>query len=94
MERRTNTLLDTEDKYLQRGIINDINGGLSFVPKYYAGNGVVVDIWQVEDMKELLTGEYFSTIKIKDKQEHQKLIELLQKLDWEDNPVVVLAKLK
>ena len=93
IEQETNILLDT-DQYLQRGIINDINGGLSFFPKYYAGNGVVVDIWQAEDMKEILTEEYFSSIEIKDKEAHQKLREVLKNLDLEDNPVIVLAKLK
>ena len=89
----TNILLDT-DQHLQKGLINDINGGLSFFPKYYAGNGVVVDIWQAEDIKEILTEEYFASIEIKDQEAHQKLRELLENLDWEDNPVVVLAKLK
>jgi len=89
----TNILLDT-DAHGQKGIINDINGGFPFFPRYYAGDGVVVDIWQASDMKEILTEAYFSTIKIKDQQAHQKLRELLKTLDEEDNPVVVIAKLK
>jgi len=92
--KNTNMLLDTDPVHLQRGLINDINGGLSFFPKYYIGNGEVVDIWSAEDMKELLTEEYFASIKIKDPQAHQKLRELLKTLDEEDNPVVVIAKLK
>jgi hypothetical protein len=89
----TNILLDT-DSHLQKGIINDINGGLPFFPKYYAGNGIVVDVWQAEDMKEILTEEYFAARNIKDRQAHQKLRELLAKLKEEDNGAVVLAKLK
>ena len=89
----TNILLDT-DRHFQKGLINDMNGGLSFFPKYYAGDGVVADIWQAADMKEILTEAYFSTIEIKDQQAHQKLRDVLKKLDEEDNPVVVLARLK
>jgi len=91
--QNTNILLDT-DKHLQKGIINDINGGLSFFPRYYAGNNVVVDVWQAEDMKEILTEEYFATQVIKDKLAYQKLREVLKKLKEDDNPVVVIAKLK
>jgi hypothetical protein len=94
ISKQTNILLDTEPFYLQKGIINDLNGGLSFIPKYYAGNGEVIDIWSPADMKEMLTDEYFASLKIKDPQAHQKLKELLKALKDDDNPVVVVAKLK
>ena len=93
IEQKVNVLLDT-DQHFQRGIINDIDGGLPFFPRYYAGNGLLVDFWQAEDMKEMLTDEYFATQTIKDPQAHQRLKEILENLDWEDNPVVVIAKLK
>ena len=93
IEQHTNTLLDT-DQYFQKGIINDMDGGLPFFPRYYAGNGEVVDIWQAADMKEMLTEEYFAEQPIKDKHAHQKLKELLKNLKDDDNPVVVVAKLK
>ena len=92
-EQNVNLLLDT-DQHHQRGIINDIDGGLPIFPRYYAGDGVVVDIWEAEEMKEMLTEEYFSKQTIKDRQAHQKLKEVLKNLDEEDNPVVVIAKLK
>jgi hypothetical protein len=71
-----------------------LNGGLSFIPKYYAGNNEVIDIWSPADMKEMLTDKYFASLKIKDPQAHQKLKELLKTLKDDDNPVVVVAKLK
>ena len=91
--KNTNILLDT-DHNQQKGIINDINGGLSIIPRYYVGNGEVVDIWRAEDMKEMLTDEYFAKQTIKDKQAHQKLKELLKNLKEDDNPVIVIAKMK
>jgi hypothetical protein len=45
-------------------------------------------------MKEDLTEEYFADREIKDPQAHQKLRELLKTLKDDDNPVVVVAKLK
>jgi len=88
-----NILLDT-DEHLQKGFINDLNGGLPFIPRYYAGNNIVADIWNVTDMQEILTDEYFTTQTIKDTQAHKKLKELLKNLKEDDNPVVVVAKLK
>ena len=77
IEKRTNILLDT-DEYFQKGMINDINGGLPFVPIYYAENGEVVGVWNPDDMKEMLTEDYFAKQKIKDQEAHQKLRELLK----------------
>jgi len=91
--KNTNIILDT-DRLGQKGIINDINGGLSIVPRYYAGNDEIIDIWKAEDMKEMLTEEYFASQTIKDKEAHQKLKALLKNLREDDNPVVVIAKLK
>lgn len=93
IERNTNMLLDT-DQYLQKGMINDMDGGLPFIPDCYAGDGIMVDYWKAEDMKEMLIEEYFATQNIKDRQAHQKLIELLKNLKDEDNGVIVIAKLK
>jgi len=76
------------------GIINDINGGLPFIPRYYAGNGVVVDVWNAENMKEMLTDEYFASQTIKNQESYQNLKSLLKNLKDDDNPVVVVAKLK
>ena len=93
IERNENILLDT-DNHFQKGIINDMNGGLPFIPRYYAGNNVVVDIWNVMDVLEILTDEYFSTQTIKDQQAYKKLRDLIRNLKEDDNPIVVLAKLK
>ena len=90
--QNVNILLDTHQQ--QRGFINDIDGGLSFFPIHYAGNGKLVDIWQAEDMLELLTEEYFATKTITDPEAHQRLREVLRNLVWDDNPVIVVARLR
>ncbi|MDL2265157.1 RNA-binding domain-containing protein, partial [Parabacteroides sp. OttesenSCG-928-G21] len=91
---QTTQLLDTDPVTQIIGLINDLDGGLSFWPQYYTSENELVDIWRVEDMKEHLTDEYFAGHEIKDPAAHQKLKELVQKLDIEDNPVIVTAKLK
>ena len=86
-------LLDT-DQHLRQGIVNDINGGLSFIPQFYAGNGEIVGFWNPEDMLEILTEEYFATKTIKDPEAHQRLRAVLRNLQFDDNPVIVIARLK
>ena len=93
IEQNTNILLDT-DQHFQKGIINDLNGGLPFIPRYYVGNGLVADVWSAMDMKDILTEKYFASQEIKDPKAHQELKELLKNLKDDDNPVVVIAKLK
>ena len=88
-----NILLDS-DQYLQQGFVNDLNGGLSFIPRFYAGNGEVVGVWNPEDMLEILTEEYFATKTIRDPEAHQRLREVLRNLEFDDNPVIVVARLK
>ena len=87
-------LLDTDPVSRMVGLINDLDGGLSFWPKYYTSESELVDFWQSYEMKEYLTEEYFAAHEIKDPQAHQKLKELLENLDWDDNPVIVIGQLK
>lgn len=91
---KTTRLLDTDPFTHMDGMINDLDGGLSFWPKYYSSDNELIDIWRAVDMKEYLTDAYFATHEIKDPKAHQKLKELLQKLDEEDNPVIVVGKYK
>lgn len=87
-------LLDTDPVLRRPGLINDLDGSLPFWPKYYTLDNELVDIWQAYQMKEDLTDIYFATHEIKNPQVHQKLKELLKNLKEDDNPIVVIAKLK
>ena len=51
-------------------------------------------MYQAGKMKEYLTEEYFASREIKNPQAHQKLRELLKTLIEDDNPVIVVAKMK
>jgi hypothetical protein len=91
--RNKNFLLDT-DRHRQFGIANDINGGLPLIPLFYVGNGEVAGVWNPHEMLEILTEEYFAKQTIKDPEAHQRLKEMLRKLDEFDNPIIVIAKLR
>jgi hypothetical protein len=91
---KKNRLLDTDPVSRMSGLINDLDGGLSFWPRYYTSENELVDVLQAYDMKETLTEKYFAGHTIKNSQAHQKLKELVKNLNEEDNPVIVIAKLK
>jgi len=90
----TTQLLDTDPVTQMMGFINDLDGGLSFCPKYYTSDNELVDAWRAEDMKDYLTEAYFAAHEIKNPEAHQKLKELLENVTEFDNPVIVIAKLK
>jgi len=94
ISNQTTQLLDTDPYSRMLGLINDLDGGLSFWPRYYTEENELVGFWQAYEMKEILTEEYFAAHEIKNPQAHQRLKELLKNLDEEDNPVIVIAKLK
>jgi hypothetical protein len=91
---KTTRLLDTDPASRMKGLINDLDGGLSFWPFYCNSDNELVDIQEAYTMKEYLTEEYFATREIKNPQAHHKLRKLLEILKDDDNPVVVIAKLK
>ena len=91
---KTTRLLEKDPVTERIGLINDLDGGSPFRPRYYTSDNELVSVLQAYEMKEVLTEKYFSGRTIKNPQSHQKLKELLKELDWEDNPVIVIAKMK
>ncbi len=76
------------------GFYNDVDGGMPFWPKHINRKQEMVSFLYAEDMKEMLTDDYFNQKNIQDKAAHQQLKELLSRIKENDNPVVVIAKLK
>jgi hypothetical protein len=88
-------LLDRDPVTRKLGLINDIDGGLSFWPQYYnESSGELVQVLEAYELKDLLTEEYFAAHPAKDPAAHARLREMLANLKEDDNPVVVIAKLK
>ena len=80
-----------------RGLSNDIDGGLPFAPHHLShiqNDQQMICIYQSYLLKEKLTDEHFARYKIKDPEAHKRLRNLLENLDWEDNPVLMIATFK
>ncbi len=91
----TTRLLDSDSFDFRMGLMNDIDGGFSFWPRYYNEvENELVDVWEAYEMKELLTEEYFAAHPAKDPAAHARLRALVENLEETDNPVIVIAKLK
>jgi len=83
--------------YQLRGLRNDIDGGLPFLPRRYSiinNNNQLVCLYQAYVLKNNFTEEHFARQKIKDPEAHKRLRKLLSELDEEDNPVLMIATFK
>jgi hypothetical protein len=95
IRRGKTELLDRDPISKRFGFVNDIDGGLSFWPQYYIeSENALVQVLEAYEMKGLLTEEYFAAHPAKDPAAHARLRELLKNLKEDDNPVIVVAKLK
>jgi len=78
------------------GIINDLDGGLSFYPQctFTNDNPEWVSTYEAISLKEKLTEEHFRNSKAIDPKKKEKLKQFIEGLSIEDNPVVVIVKMK
>lgn len=86
--------LDRDPISRRFGLVNDIDGGLSFWPRCYTYDDELVQVLSAFEMKDVLTEEYFAAHPAKDPAAHKRLRTLLENLKEDDNPVIVIAKLK
>jgi hypothetical protein len=95
IRRGKTELLDRDPISRKYGLVNDLDGGLSFWPRYYIeSENALVQVLEAYEMKRLLTEEYFAAHPAKDPAAHARLRALLENLKEDDNPVIVIAKLK
>lgn len=87
-------LFDRDPVTRRWGLVNDLDGGLPFWPKYYTSDGELVQVLSAFDIKSILTEEYFAAHPARDPAAHARLRELVRNLKEDDNPVIVIAKLK
>ena len=79
------------------GLRNDIDGGLPFDPHHIShiqNNNQMICIYHSYFLKEKLTDEHFTRYTIQDQDANKRLKKLLGELDWEDNPVIIIATFK
>ena len=77
-----------------KGFYNDIDGGMPFLPAYINGKQELVSFLYPYEIKEILTNEYFARKNILDEAANLRLKEMIMRLQEDDNPVVVIARLK
>ena len=78
----------------QKGFINDIDGGVSFWPNSSSQSQELVKILLPDNIKEHMNNKSANIETIKDKKGHGKLKEMSAGLSENDNPVIMIAKLK
>jgi len=96
---RERTLPDgiTKVSFPLLGLRNDIDGGLPLNPHYTSeiqSDNQIVSVYQSHLLKDLLTEEHFARMDIKDLDAHKRLRAFLANLDWDDNPVLMIATFK
>ena len=77
-----------------KGFHNDLDGGMPFWPIRINQKQEMISFLYPNVMKEMLTNEYFEQKNIRNSYAHLRLKELLNMVKEDDNPVVVIARLK
>jgi len=93
-----NTRLDYYDKTIKKsfnlkGITNDLDGGLDFVPEYQINN-LIIGYASVFELKDYIDSGIFKNSTTKYPKKKKELERLANSLDENDNPVLILIKLK
>lgn len=74
------------------GLTNDIDGSLPFFPQVIDPNGTRIMPWQASNLKEVILNMDYDTQKKEYGERFEKVYQLAQSLDEEDNPVLMLVK--
>lgn len=78
----------------QTGFVNDINNGLPFVPRYLQNDSICVDYADAYKLIEWVNSETFKNSKPKYPEKKEALQHLVDSLDYNDNPVIMIVSLK
>ena len=77
-----------------KGFHNDIDGGLPFWPDYVNNRQELISHYWPFDLKETMFDYEIHSYSIRNNEAHEKLKRMLNNLKENDNPVVVIARLK
>ncbi len=75
-----------------KGLINDIDGGLPFFPVIIQPDGYNIQWKQADEIKDEILQKDYETYKKLYGNKFEKLYQLAQSLDDEDNPVLMIIK--
>ncbi len=85
---------NVNDQIEPTGIENDIDGGINFMPKYAVNDTLLVGWFQAYQLKMYVASELFKNSNLKFPEKKKKLEQLAASLNENDNPVLMLVKLK
>ncbi len=83
-----------DDQIEPTGIENDIDGGINFMPRYAVNDTLIVSWFEAYELKMYVASETFKNSTPKYPEKKKELEELANRLDENDNPVLMLVKLK
>jgi hypothetical protein len=92
--KMTNEILTLKFHDNIRGMINDIDGGLQVLPRKSLKDGRVYTSFSAFDLKQRLLEEPFKSIKPLNIDKQKELLQILNNSKMEDNPVIMIIKLK
>ena len=82
------------DQIEPTGIENDIDGGINFMPRYLVNDKLIVSWFEAYQLKMYVASESFKNSTPKYPEKKKELEELAASIDENDNPVLMLVKLK
>jgi len=83
-----------ESWYDARGMVNDIDGGLTFWPDFQPYGNMLIKVVDAYRIKNYVVSEEFKNSNPKYPEKKLELEQLANKIDYEDNPVLIITKLK
>ena len=84
----------TDNHFLNKGLYNDFDGGLKFYPQEMINDSTLAMWIDAYIIKNHVVSEAFKTSRPKYPEKKKELAELAANLDANDNPVLMLVKLK
>ena len=76
------------------GLENDIDGGINFLPEYKVEDSLLISWFNACDLKNYISSNSFKNSTPKYPEKKKELERLANSLDENDNPVLMLVKLK
>ncbi len=83
-----------EGAYSYARVLNDIDGGMDFQPELAFNKNYIISIIDAFKLKEHVRSKSFNEVKVKDLEGKQRLEQLVNGLSEEDNPVIMIVRLK
>jgi hypothetical protein len=85
---------NSDDQIEPTGFENDFDGGINFMPRYAANDTLIVSWFEPYQLKMYVASESFKNSTPKYPEMKKELEKLAARLDENDNPVLMLVKLK